>query len=91
MLSWFIVDVIAAMPIDIFSMSMYNNSTLSLPNIYKNIRIIRIFKLTKLSKYNESLNKALARFKFSAGTNRIAKFIILAIFIVHLIACIWFL
>ena len=52
MLSWFFVDIIAAIPIDIIAMMMYGNSTLALPSIFKDIRILRIFKLTKLSKYN---------------------------------------
>jgi hypothetical protein len=90
LVSWFCVDFLAAFPVDILALMAYGNSDSPLPRTYKAIRILRIFKILKLSKYKANFNKALARFKLSAGTNRIATFIILAIFIVHLIACLWF-
>lgn len=68
--SWFFVDVIAALPVDITSLFVHAASTdkAGLSSVYINLRLIRLFKLVKLSKYNKEFSNLIARFKFSAGT-----------------------
>jgi hypothetical protein len=102
LLSWFWVDLIASIPVDLLTIFLkavsgetddnlkyYKLSRL--PRLYRVIKIIRIFKILKLSKYNSKFSRVLSKFKLSAGSNRIVKFLSLAIFMVHIIACVWFL
>jgi len=103
LLSWFAIDLIACVPVELFQVGIKmlgdENDTKAarysklarLPRIYRIVRIIRIFKILKVFKYNKGFGKCLAKFKFSAGTNRVIKFVMFMFFLVHLFACIWFL
>ena len=103
LLSWFLVDLVACIPVELFSgfFALLGNGDKAqaarysklarLPRIYRLIRIIRIFKILKVFKYNKGFGKCLAKLKFTAGTNRVIKFVGFMFFLVHILACVWFL
>jgi uncharacterized membrane protein YvbJ len=54
------------------------------------LRILRLFKLVRLVKYNRSINKILQTFKMNQGVKRMISVTITMLFMVHLIACLFF-
>ena len=67
-----------------------NLSSIGINNIARLLRILRLFKLVRLVKYNRSINKILQTFKMNQGVKRMISVTITMLFMVHLIACLFF-
>ena len=96
--SWFIVDFIACIPVEIFeplfmigndpTVDFGNISRLSkLPRLYRLIRLIRLFRLFKFSRSLRSVFKIL---HVNQGVGKLITVLISVLFIVHFIACLWY-
>jgi hypothetical protein len=59
--------------------------------LYKLIRVLRVFKLIKLLKYYSRLNKMISKLNINRSTIRIMNIMILALFMVHIFACFFYL
>jgi len=62
-----------------------------LPRLYRLIRILRLFKMMRVLKNNRSFKKIMDAIKMNAGVMRMISVSITVIFLVHLMACLWFL
>ena len=67
------------------------SSGLEINNFARLLRILRLFKLVRLVKYNRSINKILQSLKMNQGVKRMISVLITMLFMVHLIACLFFL
>ena len=62
-----------------------------LPRLYRLLRVLRLIKMFRILKYSKIVKKMLDRFKVNAAMMRIVYIVISAMFLVHLMACLWFL
>ena len=95
--SWFIVDFIACIPVDVFeplfmqqggSVDYKSISRLSrLPRLYRLIRLIRLFRLFKFSRSLRSVFKIM---HVNQGVGKLITVLISVLFIVHFVACLWY-
>jgi hypothetical protein len=100
---WFIIDVIACIPIPVIEalLGLFSDdvdkesSSLSklarLPRIYRVVRIIRIFKILKVFKYSGLMGKCVGKLNMSSGSKRVFSFLAFACFLVHIMACVYWL
>ena len=97
--SWFLVDLLATFPTQILEKEEdASNSDVNklarlarLPRLYRLLRIMRIFKIIKVFKYNRWINKMFTKLKLNAGMTRMLQTLCVALFMVHLFSCFWFL
>lgn len=61
-----------------------------LPRLYRLTKILRLVKVLKSLTYNKYLNLVFMRFNLTGGRIRILKSVLLAGFLVHIMACLWF-
>lgn len=96
--SWFIVDFIACIPVDLFeplfltqnasAVDIQSISRLSkLPRLYRLIRLIRLFRLFKFSRSLRSVFKIM---HVNQGVGKLITVLISVLFIVHFVACLWY-
>ena len=95
--SWFIVDFIACIPVDVFEPLFVNSDTSldyksisrlsKLPRLYRLIRLIRLFRLFKFSRSLRSVFKIL---HVNQGVGKLITVLISVLFIVHFVACLWY-
>ncbi|CDW71963.1 cation channel family protein [Stylonychia lemnae] len=62
-----------------------------LPRLYRLLRILRLFKMFQLFKYNKSFRKYIDALKMNQGMMRMVQVTGGVFFMVHLMACFWFL
>lgn len=62
-----------------------------LQRLYRLIRIFRVVKLVKMAKYNDEIVHILQKFDLKSSQTRILKLLVLSLFLVHLIACFFYL
>lgn len=58
-----------------------------LPRFYRLIRVIRLFRLLK---FNHTLKNLLTNLGINAAVGKLFTVILFVIFIVHMVACIWY-
>jgi len=96
--SWFIVDFIACIPVDVFEPLFLNHASTNLdiqsisrlsklPRLYRLIRLIRLFRLFKFSRSLRSVFKIL---HVNQGVGKLITVLISVLFIVHFVACLWY-
>ena len=97
--SWFAVDFIACIPVDLFEplfMASSNDNGLDvksisrlskLPRLYRLIRLIRLFRLFKFSR---SLRNVFKIMHVNQGVGKLITVLISVLFIVHFVACLWY-
>ena len=94
--SWFIIDLMSSIPISLV-LSFTNqggNSVLNiriikrsrLPRLY---RLLRLIKLMRLYKSNKFIEKMINQFNMSMTVNKIIKSIIMIVFLLHIVGCLW--
>jgi hypothetical protein len=94
--SWFLLDVIACVPTQIFGWlgSSENQAELAklakLPRIYRLIRIVRILRMLKLVRYTKLFSQISEVFEISAVFQRLVQTVLFICLLIHLMACIWF-
>jgi hypothetical protein len=101
MTGWFLLDISSSIPTELIELT--TSSTLSsgnsvkllrlarLPRLYRLLRILRLFKMLRLIKHNKSIKKLLDLVRMNAGVMRMITVTITVFFMVHLVACCWFL
>ncbi len=62
-----------------------------LPRLYRLLRILRLFKILSLLKNNASFKKLQEAINMNAGIQRMIMIALAVIFMVHLMACLFFL
>lgn len=98
MTGWFLVDLIATFPTQIFLPSGSTNSGVNklarlarIPRLYRLFRILRIFKIFKLFKYNKKFNQWFGYLNLGANATQMLKLLFFGAFLIHLFSCLWFL
>eukprot|EP00347_Sterkiella_histriomuscorum_P017792 403347976 len=100
--SWFLMDLTACIPFQQLSDSSQNSGgkqssnvkllrLTRLPRLYRLLRILRLFKMFSLFKYNKSFRKYIDALKMNQGMMRMVQVTGGVFFMVHLMACFWFL
>lgn len=95
---WFLLDLIATFPTQIFLESDTNNSEVNklarlarIPRLYRLFRVLRIFKIFKLFKYNKKFNQWFGYLNLGANTTKMLKLLLFGSFLIHLFSCLWYL
>ena len=91
---WFSVDAVSSIPISLISLLMGDNSVSKikyiklskLPRLY---RLLRLMKLMRIYKSNKFIEKFFSQINMSLTVHRTIKSLIMMIFMLHLIGCIW--
>ena len=90
---WFLVDLLAVVPISLFlNTNDYNSGArlLKLPKLYRLIKMTRLVRMLKIVKERSKLTKYLSDIlKIGAGFERLLFFVLLSLVVVHCIACVW--
>ena len=102
--SWFLPDLIAAFPFQLFETSLINMNEgtdsdsfevakiARIPRIYRIVRILRLIKLFRLTKKNNTVGGFLNRIlNLDSAAANILKLGFMVLFLTHLAACLWFL
>ena len=92
--SWFIVDVVAIIPFDLF---MGNSNSINeivritrIGRMYKLVKLTRMFKVFKFMKEKNKMFKYLQQFtRIKYGLDRLIAFFFSFFIMVHLVSCIW--
>jgi hypothetical protein len=92
--SWFLIDVIAIIPFDIF---MGNSNSINeivritrIGRMYKLVKLTKLFKIFKIMKEKNKMFKYLQQFtKIKYGLDRLIAFFFSFFIMVHLVCCIW--
>ena len=59
--------------------------------MYRLARLMRIFKILKMFKYNKKFNEWFGNLKLQAGHQKMVMLLIGVFFLIHLFACFWYL
>lgn len=93
---WFVVDLLATIPTQVFEVDGEQSDTNRLarlgrlPRLYRLTKILRLVKVFKSLTYNRAFNKMTGKINLTSGRTRILKSVLVAFFLVHIIACFWF-
>lgn len=96
------MDLSSSIPTELMEMLTDNSAAKSgnsvkllrlarLPRLYRLLRILRLFKMLRLIKHNKSMKKMMDLIRMNAGIMRMINVAITVFFLVHLVACVWFL
>ena len=103
--TWFIIDLITVLPIDLIQDLVTNNENdnlqesnvhiklarlARLPRIYKILRILRLSKILSVASKG-IIQNMIETLNFSFGMIRIIKIISITFFLAHLASCFWYL
>lgn len=58
-----------------------------LPRLYRLIRIVRLLRLVKMG---NNFKRLFAKFRINQGTSKMINVFLSAVFLIHLVACLWF-
>mmetsp|Transcript_24313 Transcript_24313/g.23924 ORF Transcript_24313/g.23924 Transcript_24313/m.23924 type:complete len:481 (+) Transcript_24313:722-2164(+) len=99
--TWFFLDLTSSIPTEILEMTSgeedANTNSVKLlrlarlPRLYRLLRILRLFKMLRLIKHNKSMKKVMDLIRLNSGVMRMITVTITVFFMVHIIACLWFL
>lgn len=92
--TWFAVDMMSSIPITLIqkytsSGSVDNIKLLKLSRLPRLYRLLRLIKLMRLYKSNKFVEKLFAAVNISVTANRMINSLIMMIFLLHLIGCLW--
>ena len=94
---WFLLDLVATFPTQIFFTSETNTGVnklarlARLPRLYRLFRVLRIFKILKLFKYSKKFNSWFGCLNLGATSKKMLKLSFFGMFLIHLFSCLWFL
>lgn len=90
---WFIIDLLAVIPISLFlNTNDYNSGArlLKLPRLYRLVKMTRLVRMLKIVKERSKLTKYLSDIlKIGAGFERLLFFILISLVSIHCISCVW--
>ena len=95
LLSWFTIDILSCFPFDLVVASALRASgttsgtNLSIIQLVKVLRMLRIFKLLRNVNFTQIQNKLEDHFYISAGTISLTQAVLQVVFAAHLVACFW--
>ena len=92
---FFFIDLLAVIPFQLLNVDGdTKNFKLTriarLPRLYRLLRIVRMIKIFKAYKANEQIHGFLDSLNVSSGARRMYKVLVLQFFLIHLMACVWF-
>jgi|LauGreDrversion4_2_1035121.scaffolds.fasta_scaffold221389_4 hypothetical protein len=94
--SWFVVDVLSAIPYDLIFMNFGGGSARQfagftrITKLYKIVRLIRLFRLLKVAKERKNIGKYMTEeLRIAIGQERIIFMLIIYFVFQHIIACLW--
>lgn len=97
--SWFIFDLIATFPLQLFIEQQAEGGTAynrlarltRLPRLYRLTRILSLMKVLKQLQYNKKLNRCFGSLNLKSTTKKLIKLSLTMFMIVHLSSCFWYL
>ena len=92
---WFLIDLVAIMPVQIFNSdatgSEFKLAKLArLPRLYKLLRIMRMVKMIRIIRKSALFQEMFDTISIGVGMMRLIKILVMTFFMVHLMACFWF-
>lgn len=101
---WFALDVVAVMPVQVIESliapgggngaeggkSLKLARLARLPRLYRLIRILRMLKMLRIFRNNGKIKQFVDRLDLSVGVMRMINVLVLQFFMVHLMACFWY-
>ena len=93
---WFTFDIFATMPLQLLEDVFSNGSQFKLarlarlPRLYRLIRIVRMIKLLRIVRKSHIIKELAEQFSSFHGLNSLIRIFISTLFLVHLMACVWF-
>lgn len=95
---WFALDVLACLPVQLIEEAFSGGGgqlklarLARLPRLYRLIRILRMVKMLRVFRKSSELKEWISSLNVSAGMIRMLNVLTVQIFMVHLMACFWFL
>ena len=94
--SWFILDLLAVLPVQLIETWMQGGAQLKLarlarlPRLYRLIRILRMIKMLRIFRKSSQFKEWMSTLNISVGMIRMFNMLALMFFMVHLMACFWF-
>ena len=99
---WFLIDIIAVFPTQIIEDIVTGDQSQNghqiklvrlarLPRLYRLIRILRMLKMIRIFRKTQQFKEYISSFNISVGMIRMLNVLGLQFFMVHLMACFWFL
>jgi hypothetical protein len=92
--TWFAIDLVSSAPISLIQKysttgHVDNIKLLKLSRLPRLYRLLRLIKLMRLYKSNKFVEKLFAAVNISVTANRMITSLIMMIFLLHLIGCLW--
>lgn len=91
--SWFLIDLIAIVPFDVFIKQGDNVNRLSrffrIGRLYRMIKMTRLIRMLKIIKDRKKFEKFLQLSKYRGGIERLFFMILIFGIMCHIVACLW--
>ena len=98
---WFIIDFISVFPFQLIELAFKSKESSSdslklarlarLPRLYKIVRVLRMVKILRVFRKSTQIREWINSLNIEVGLIRMLKVLCIQIFMVHIMACIWFL
>ena len=95
--TWFVLDFLAVLPVQLIEDLMAGKGNqfklarlARLPRLYRLIRILRMIKMLRVFKRTHQFKEWMSNLNISVGMVRMLYFLAVQFFMVHLMACFWF-
>ena len=93
--SWFLTDLLAVIPFEKMEPDCAEINTLKERGVdirsFRYMRLLRFLKLVRLLKYNRAISRLFLQLRMNQGVKRMLLVAITCFFLVHLMACLFFL
>ena len=93
---WFLLDLLAVLPVELIEIFLEGGEQMKLarlarlPRLYRLIRILRMIKMLRVFRRSSQFKDWISTLNISVGMIRMFNMLVLMIFLVHLMACFWF-
>ena len=93
--SWFFIDIMSILPFDLLLFSTDLNSLVRFARIGRLYKLVRLTRLLRIFRIMKDKNKFMSiisdKLKIGLGFERLIFFVVLAIILCHIVACLWLL
>jgi len=94
---WFFVDFLSVFPVQLIESAFSNGQSLKLarlarlPRLYRLVRILRMIKMLRVFRKSSQFKEWISNLNISVGMIRMLNVLSFQLFMIHLMACFWFL
>mmetsp|Transcript_15603 Transcript_15603/g.51245 ORF Transcript_15603/g.51245 Transcript_15603/m.51245 type:complete len:797 (-) Transcript_15603:107-2497(-) len=85
--SWFVVDVISIIPVDVISISMDNSGGVNKLRILRIVRLMRLMKLLRIMRATRIFTRLESNLNVNYALFALSKFVVMALMLCHWMAC----